>query len=104
MSFVAATPKPRLVKLIATSDGEEPFMTGSGSRTATHYVLKVEIGGLKGLIAPWVGKQPPDSHLWILNGDVPTFVKAEQSLYVGGPIWRIEIVSPTWPGRSRTTR
>jgi hypothetical protein len=104
MSFVAATPKPRLVKLIATSAGEEPFMTGGGSRTATHYVLKVEIGGLKGLIAPWVGKQPPDSHLWILNGDVPTFVKAEQALYLGGPIWRIEIVSPTWPRSSTTAR
>jgi hypothetical protein len=104
VSYVAATPKPRLVKLVATSSGQEPFMTGSGSRTATHYVLKVEIGGIKGMIAPWVGKQPLDSHLWILNGDAPTFVKAEQALYLGGPIWRIEIVSPTWPARSAATR
>ena len=32
---------------------------------ATHYVLKVEIGGLAGVVAPLVGKQPPDSHVWI---------------------------------------
>lgn len=103
-SFVAATPKPRLVKLIATSVGPEPLTTGGASRVATHYVLKVEIGGVKGLIAPLVGKQPPDSHVWILTGDVPTFVKAEQALYLGGPMWRIEIVSPTWPRTATQTR
>ena len=93
---MAATPKPRLVKVTATSVGREPLTTGSASRVATHYMLKVDIGGIKGLIAPLVGMQPPDSHLWILDGDVPTFVKAEQSPYVGGRVWRIEIVSPTW--------
>jgi hypothetical protein len=102
-SYVAATPKPRLVRLLATSLGQEPFTTGSAARSATHYVLKVDIGGVKGIIAPLVGKQPPDSHVWILTGDVPTFVKAEQSLYVGGPMWRIEIVSPNWaPGTTNT--
>ena len=34
-------------------------------------MLKVDIGGLSGLVAPLVGKQPPDSHVWILDGDVP---------------------------------
>jgi hypothetical protein len=101
---VAATPKPRLVKVTATAAGQEPFSAGGSSRVATHYVLKVDIGGVKGLIAPLVGKQPPDSHVWILNGDMPTFVKAEQSMYLGGPMWRIELVSPTWPRSSLQTR
>ena len=26
----------------------------------------------------------------------PAFVKAEQRLFLGGPVWRIELVSPTW--------
>ncbi len=97
LSFVAATPKPQLVNLAISSAGQDRFSTGAAGRTATHYVLKVEIGGIKGLLAPLVGKQPPDSHVWILGGDVPAFVKSEQPLYMGGPIWRIELVSPTWP-------
>jgi hypothetical protein len=96
-AFVAATPKPRLVKLAITNAGEEPFTVGGARKRATHYILKVDIGGLSGLLAPLVGKQPPDSHVWILEGDVPAFVKAEQFLYVGGPVWRIELASPVWP-------
>ena len=57
---------------------------------------KVDIGGLSGLLAPLLGKQPPDSHVWILGGEAPAFVKAEQPLYLGGPVWRIELVSPVW--------
>lgn len=96
LSFVAATPKPRLVKLAVTAVGQEHFSTGGTGRTATHYVLKVEIGGVSGLLAPLVGKQPPDSHVWILGGEAPAFVKSEQPLYMGGPLWRIELVSPNW--------
>ena len=97
MSMVAATPKPRLVKLAVTSRGEEPFSVGGSSRKATHYVLKVEIGGAAGVVAPLVGKQPPDTQVWILGGEAPAFVKLEGALYFGGPIWRIELVSPVWP-------
>ena len=98
-SYLAATPKPRLVKLEITAGPPARFSTGQRGRTATHYVMKVEIGGLSGLLAPLVGKQPPDSHVWILGGDAPAFVKAEQAFYVGGPIWRVELASPTWPRR-----
>lgn len=97
VSYVAATPKPRLVKLEITEAGAEPFSTGGAARKAMHYVLKVDIGGIAGVIAPLIGKQPPDSHVWILGGEAPAFVKSEQSLYLGGPLWRIELVSPVWP-------
>jgi hypothetical protein len=43
-----------------------------------------------------VGKQPPDTHVWILGGDAPTFVKFEGPLYSGGPVWRIELSSPAY--------
>jgi hypothetical protein len=96
LPYVAATPHPRLVKLVLSSAGEDPFWTGGQRRPATHYVLKVDIGGFLGLLAPLVGKQPPDSHVWILRGEPPAFVRAEQSFYVGGPVWRIELESPVW--------
>ena len=100
LAYVAATPTPRLVKLAISSAGEEDFSTGGGPRKARHYVLKVEPGGIAGLLAPILGKQPPDSHVWILGGEAPAFVKAEQTLYPGGPVWRIELASPVWPHRT----
>ena len=97
ISYVAATPKPQLVKLAITAVGDEPFSSGGRTRKATHYVLKVEIGGISGLLAPLLSKQPPDSHVWILQDEASAFVKSEQPLYVGGPVWRIETVSPVRP-------
>ncbi len=101
VGFVAATPKPRLVKLELSSAGKERFSTGSERRTATHYILKVDIGGISGLVAPLIGKQPPDSHVWILGGEAPAFVKSEQPFFMGGPVWRIELVSPVWPAPAK---
>jgi hypothetical protein len=99
-SYVAATPKPQLVKLVPATAGEDPFSTGGSGRRATHYTLKVDIGGVKGLLAELLGKQPPDSHIWILGGEAPAFVKSEQFLYLGGPILRTELTNPVWPRAS----
>jgi hypothetical protein len=96
-SMVAATPKPRLVKLVISREVEEPFSIGISSRKATRYGVKIEIGGLTGLLARLLGKIPPDTHVWILRGSAPAFVKSEGPLYFGGPVWRIELTSPTWP-------
>ena len=100
-SYMSATPKPRLVKLLVSTAGREQFTVGGAPREAMHYVLKVEISGVAGVLAPIVGKQPPDSHVWIATGDVPMFVKAEQPFYANGPLWRIELASPTWPRAAR---
>jgi hypothetical protein len=102
LSFVAAAPKPRIVKLVITPQGEDPFSFAGSVRKATHFVVKVQIGGIAGLVAPLVGKQPADTHVWILGGEAPAFVKSEGPLYVGGPIWRIELASPIWPKASTT--
>jgi hypothetical protein len=85
VSMVAATPKPRLVKLLISPEGEDSFSVGGSSHKATRYVIKVEIVGIAGLAAPLVGKQPQDTHVWILGGDAPVFVKLEGPLYQGGP-------------------
>ena len=97
MSFVAATPKPRLVKLSIVPRGEDRFSVVGTRYKATVFVLKVELGGLAGVIAPMIGKQPPDTKVWVVASGAPAFVKAEESLYPGGPVWRIELTSPAWP-------
>jgi hypothetical protein len=94
VSMVATTPKPRLVKLAILPHGEEPFTIGSFRHKAIHYVVKVEIGGAAGFLARLMGKQPPDTHVWVLGGEAPAFVKAEGPFYAGGPIWRIELAKP----------
>ena len=93
VSMVATTPKPRLVKLAILPQGEEPFTIGSFHHKAMHFVVKVEIGGVTGFLARLMGKQPADTHVWVLGGEAPAFVKAEGPLYVGGPIWRIQLAS-----------
>jgi hypothetical protein len=98
--MVVAAPKPRLVKIVLNAQGTEPFSLAGFSREATHYVAKVDIGGVTGVVAPIVGKQPPDSQIWILGGDAPVLLKSETQSYMGGPVWRIELVSPVWPQAS----
>jgi hypothetical protein len=100
VSLLAATPKPRLVKLVITRAGQDPFSTGASSHKANRYTVKVEIGGAAGWIAPMVGQQPPDTSVWILAGEAPSFLKSEGPLYAGGPMWRIQLVSPAWPQQS----
>ena len=97
VSMLVAAPKPRLVKLAISTQPKERFTLAGSGREALHYSIKVEIGGVAGLLAPWMGKQPPDSHVWILGGESPTFVKSETLSYMGGPMWRTELVSPVWP-------
>ncbi len=97
LSFVAPTDKPRLIHVSIKPVGEVPFTVGGTPRRAIDYVLHAELGGLTGIVAPLVGKQPADFHIWILGGTSPAFIREEGQLYEGGPIWRIEQISPAFP-------
>jgi hypothetical protein len=104
LSFVAPTAKPRLISVSVKPAGEVPFSVGGTSLRAVDYVLHVELGGLAGVIAPMIGKQPADYHIWILQGAAPAFIREEGQLYEGGPIWRIEQISPSFAPDSRRKR
>jgi len=97
VSLVAATPEPKLMKLEISPEGEDTFSIGGLKLKATRYVVKLKIGGVAGMVAPLLDKQPPDSHVWVLGGEAPSFVKAEAPLFLGGPVLRIELTSPSWP-------
>jgi len=94
VSEVAMTPQPRLVKLVITPRGEETFSSGVIRHNAVHYVVQVKLGGFAGLVAPLIGKQPADLHVWIKGGVVPAFVKFEGPISNGGPIWRVQMAEP----------
>jgi hypothetical protein len=97
VSMLVATPRPRLVKLVITPDGKQPFSLAGSSRSALHFEIKIELGGIAGIVAPLIGKQPPDLQAWIVGGEVPTFVKEQGPFFVDGPIWTVELTSPIWP-------
>ena len=97
LSMLVSTPKPRLVKLKISATAPDTFSIGGSAANATHYVIKIDIGGITGVAAKVVGKQPPPIHMWIAAGNAPVFLKSEAPLYEDGPTWRIELASPTWP-------
>jgi hypothetical protein len=96
VSFVAPTAKPRLIHVSIKPQGDASFHIAGNTRKAIDYVLHVEFGGLAGAIAPMIGKQPADFHIWILGGSSPAFIREEGQFYEGGPLWRIEQISPSF--------
>lgn len=97
VSYLVTTPKPKLVQLSVQPEGQETFISAGRSNKALRFKIHVEIGGLSGVIAPLIGKEPPDAHVWISAGAVPAFLRSETSLYLGGPFLRTELISPAWP-------
>jgi hypothetical protein len=95
--MLIASPKLRMVKLVFTPRGEEPFSVAGSEMKAMRFNIKIDLGGLAAVVAPVIGKQPPDLQMWVLEGPAPTFVKEEGMSYQGGPILTIELASPVWP-------
>jgi hypothetical protein len=97
VSMLVLAPKPRVVKLIISPQGEESFSIAGASHKAIHYEIKIQIGGLAGLVAPLVGKAPPNIQIWVVGGQAPVFVREQGPTYDDGPIVTIELASPVWP-------
>ncbi len=94
--FLAPGLKPRMVKFAITRAGEDQFKIGGRPYKAIKYDVKVNLGGIAGIVAPMIGKQPPDTHVWITHSMVPAIVRVEGALYTEGPVWNIQVASPTW--------
>jgi hypothetical protein len=92
--YLAATPEPRMVHIAITSSGQRAFVVSGETRQATEYTIHPKIGGIAGLIAPLIGKQPPDSRVWFLGGDAPAFMRAENQMIDDGPLWVTLLASP----------
>jgi hypothetical protein len=98
MTILTTEPKPALVKIVVSRDGEDPVSVGRLSRKLTRYRVRVDLGAVKNALAKLLGKFPPDTRVWVLEGDAPTFVRSEGPAFLGGPAWRIQLTSPKWPG------
>ncbi len=95
MSYVAAFGGARLIKIVIKPVDIASFRVGGNARPAQHFLARVELGGVTGVIAPLIGRQPHDLDFWLMEGrQAPGFVREEGQFYDGGPVWRIEQVSP----------
>jgi len=97
VSMLVASPRPRLVKLAISSMGEETCSVAGFPLRAIHYEIKIELGGVAGVVAPLIGKAPPDIQIWVVGGEAPTFVREQGPIYPEGPMMTIQLASPVWP-------
>jgi hypothetical protein len=90
-------PKPRLLRMTLSAEGEDRVIAGGEAMKAIRYLVKLEVGGMVGAIATLIGKIPPDLRYWLVPGDGPAFVRFEGAMFVSGPVWRLEMAPVKWP-------
>ena len=97
VSYLVASPKPRIVKFSIQLDGQDSFRVAGSARKAKRYRIHVELGGVAAVVAPILGKQPADLEMWVMDGEVPAFLKVRGPMYEQGPDWTMKLLSPGWP-------
>jgi hypothetical protein len=105
VSYVATTPKPRIVNLEFIPQGQESFSIGRSTHEAIRYAVNVKIGGFAGAVATILGKKPPNIRAWVLAKYAPALVRWDGPLSTDGPIWRMELAIPAvWPDTTGVAR
>jgi len=105
LSLVAPTGKGRLIQLSIDVAGEEPFSPVLGvRRKATVFRVHPELGGIAGVVAPVIGKQPKDVFVWILEGEIPGLVREIGPLEQGGQVVSVEPAGASYPPAARVTK
>lgn len=98
--MVAFTPSPRIIGLELEPVGTERASFGAETKPVTRYAIKPKLGLLLKIGAKIMGRDPPDSHAWIITDEVPAFAKFVGPLTMSGTgaIWRVELTAPKWAG------
>lgn len=78
------TPKPQLLDTEISPEGEDRYLVGDTARTATRFVLKMELRGVSKVVASILGKDPPEVRYWIATGPAPAFVKFAGPMFLKG--------------------
>jgi hypothetical protein len=76
----------RLIHLLISREGEQPFRTTGRTLKATVFRIHPELGGIVGVIASLIGLQPKDVMVWILEGEEPAVVRITGQLGGYGPV------------------
>jgi hypothetical protein len=81
----------RLIQLLITPEGEQPFHATGQTLKATMFRIHPELGGIVGVIAQLIGLQPKDVMVWVLEGDDPSVVRIVGQLGGYGPVVSSEL-------------
>jgi hypothetical protein len=95
--LAAFTPKPRLLRMELRREGEDRVVFAGDAKQATRHLVNLEVGGLTGVVASLIGKSPPDLRYWLVLGEIPAFVRFEGSMFLNGPVWRVEMAGVEGP-------
>jgi hypothetical protein len=76
----------RLIRLLISSEGEQPFHTTGQTLKATVFRIHPELGGVVGVIARMIGLQPKDVMVWVLEGQEPAVMRIVGQLGGYGPL------------------
>jgi hypothetical protein len=81
----------RLIRLLISPEGEQPFRTAGQILKATVFRVHPELGGIVGVIARLIGLQPKDVMVWVLEGEEPAVVRIVGQLGGYGPVLSSEL-------------
>jgi hypothetical protein len=81
----------RLIRILISPEGEQPFQTTGQTLRATVFRIHPELGGIIGVIAPLIGLQPKDVMVWVLEGEEPAVVRIVGQLGGYGPVVSSEL-------------
>jgi len=76
----------RLIRLLISRDGEQPFNATAQTLKATVFRIHPELGGIVGVIASLIGLQPKDVMVWVSEGDEPAVIRIVGQLGGYGPV------------------
>ena len=76
----------RLIQLLISSEGEQPFHTAGQTLKAAVFRIHPELGGIVGVIARLIGLQPKDVMVWVLEGEEPAVMRIVGQLGGYGPL------------------
>lgn len=86
----------RLIRLLISPEGEQPFHSAGQTLKATVFRIHPELGGIVGLIARLIGLQPKDVMVWIQEGEEPAVVRIVGQLGGYGPVVSSELVGTSF--------
>jgi len=81
----------RLIHILISPEGEQPFHTTGQTLKATVFRLLRELGGIVGGMARLIGLQPKDVMVWVQEGEEPAVVRIVGQLGGYGPVVNSEL-------------
>jgi hypothetical protein len=91
VGILAPVGSGRLIRILISPEGEQPFHTTGQTLKATVFRIHPELDGIVGVIAPLIGLQPKDVMVWVLEGEEPAVVRIVGQLGGYGPVVSSEL-------------